>query len=387
MRGMFNGMQTVFIALNMHNMSHKLFFNCRQEKIVDIYFKSILFLDATCVTTCPEPDWGIVDTNVCCSSCTNSNEFGDVSDNRICKTCDISCLTCSGTATTCTSCTPPLYLTRSFCLCPNSNEYVDTSDNNLCKTCDSSCQTCFGTATTCTSCVSPRYLSTSNCIDACIDPQWGNNSTRTCDNTCTGINEFGDVSDNRICKTCDSNCKTCQTTATTCTSCDVPYYLSLSVCVTACPSPKWGNKNSRTCDNSCTNTNEFGDVTDNRICKICSTVCASCSGSADICTKCPSNQLLYDSRTSGGTNFDKCIDKIYLLNPNPQYGNMGFYQEDSRVDLNTGLAVALLCSSPCRTCIGKNLCMSCSAGLYLYDSSTSITCTKCEQVGFFIKGD
>ena len=362
---------------------------------------------SSCVTACPFPKWGNNNTSTCDDICANTNQFGDASDQRICKNCDLNCATCIETAIKCTSCASPLYLDSYTCvsacsapnwgvnntkkcesICQFENEFGDEYDNRICKRCDNNCRTCVNLSTYCLSCNPPNYLSGSSCVSTCPSPRWGNNISRTCDASCANSNEYGDAS-YRICKKCDLNCATCLGTSTVCTSCKFPLYLSSTICVSACPTPLWGNNSTRNCSPSCSNKNEYGDILDNRICKNCSTDCESCFGTADTCiifVKCPSNQLLFDSKTPGGEKYDRCIKKIFLLSAHPEYNNSGFYQQDSRMDPQSGLAVALLCSSPCVTCLGKHICLTCPNGLYLYDSSSSISCIKCDRPGFSIQG-
>ena len=148
----------------------------------------------TCVETCPSPFWGNNVTRTCDNVCPGTNQFGDPSDKRVCKTCDLNCKTCILTALTCSSCNSPLYL-----------------DSDARK-----------------------------CVLECPGNRWGNNDTRLCADSCSLSSEFGDPADNRICKKCGDNCLTCETTATNCKSCASPLYLEGSVCVEACSAPLFG---------------------------------------------------------------------------------------------------------------------------------------------------
>lgn len=66
---------------------------------------------------------------------------------------------------------------------------------------------------------------------SCPQGTFGNNSTQTCDNSCSSLNqEFLDKADN-ICKLCDSTCKTCATqSSNACTSCHPNANLTSGYC-------------------------------------------------------------------------------------------------------------------------------------------------------------
>ena len=361
---------------------------------------------SVCYQACPAPTWGDSNTGKCETTCTKMNEygipneFGDESDNRLCKPCDSSCLTCSETPTCCTSCAANLFLSGSVCVsscpppfwgqsgtcqlsCENSIEFVDQLNNRICKPCEACCKSCLLTTTACTSCEAPLFLSGSDCVDVCPSPLWGILATQTCSSSCPGSNEFGDELDKRICKQCDGCCETCSGTPTSCLSCSPPFYLSGSECLETCPSPLWGNNGTRRCASNCENTNEFGDAADRRICKTCSSTCVKCSGAADICTQCPINKFLYFKKMPAGDVFENCIETIYLNRPHPLYDNLYFYLTSSGIDVNSGLAVGSPCFSPCRTCSGFDTCLTCVSGFYLYQNKS---CVKCDQIGSQIKG-
>jgi hypothetical protein len=339
-----------------------------------------------CVIACPSPTFGNNNTRQCASSCSNTNEYGDLSDNRICKTCNSNCLTCITTSTQCLSCASPMFLSSSTCVtacpsptvgnngtrscaasCTNPNEYADISDNRICKTCDGTCATCSGTATSCLKCSSPRFLSDSSCVIACPDPTVGNNGTRACAASCTNSNEYPDLSNNRICKTCTAICATCSISAGNCLSCNTGKYLNSNTCLTACPIPLWGNNLTRTCDSTCAQSIQFGDASDNRICKTCDPTCLTCLGTASTCLTCASPRYLQGSTCvtacsspNWGNNDTRTCSSLCSFN---QYGDTS----DKRI--------CKTCDPNCLTCESSSkTCLSCAAPLYLSLSSCTAIC-------------
>jgi proprotein convertase subtilisin/kexin type 5 len=264
----------------------------------------------TCVLKCSSILVGNNNTRTCNEHCANTNEYGDPID-RICKLCSPNCLTCVDTSTTCQSCFQPKYLDSltSSCVlsCPSpkwgvnitrscedactlSSQYGDSTDNRICKACDPNCLTCVDTSITCTSCSSPNYLDSNQkiCVTACVSPYWGNNASRTCDSSCSLTSQYGDEGDKRICKNCDLTCKTCIGTSTHCTSCDSPRFLHgpSNTCLTQCPDPTWGDSSTKICVDGCPLSNQYGDRNNFRICTLCTPNCHTCDNSANECTSC-----------------------------------------------------------------------------------------------------
>jgi proprotein convertase subtilisin/kexin type 5 len=253
-----------------------------------------------CLLECPAPYVGNNGTLTCDNSCAQSNQYFDPADKRICKTCNNNCLTCVNTDIECVTCAAPLFRdpTSKTCViqcpiwkwgnngtrtcdnsCANPGEYGDVTDNRICKKCDPNCLTCVDTAVKCLSCSVPFYLEAERCVTTCSNLNWGNNSTRTCDAACSLTNQYGDPVD-RICKQCNTFCKTCSVTASNCLSCETPLFLNSNdqTCVETCPNGLWGNNNTRTCDASCSSTDQFGDEANKRICTVCDPNCKTCQG-------------------------------------------------------------------------------------------------------------
>ena len=165
-----------------------------------------------CLSCYPEDETSESDSSViegrpflqedtCVSQCA-ANRFYD---GERCLLCDSTCLSCAGTAKTCTSCgiAEFLYLHETKCLVECPTRYIEQQEKNLCIKCQGTCETCEGLATSCRSCnpfTDYKYLFRETCIDEC----------------------FPDISvlvDGQ-CEECDSKCKTCKGTTTTCTSCE-----------------------------------------------------------------------------------------------------------------------------------------------------------------------
>ena len=209
---------------------------------------------STSCVTCPASSYRIYNTGQCNSTGCIDGQYTPAGTFN-CLPCDLSCLTCSD-ATTCTSCGSAvsgsnLYLYSGACLMTCPDTFYPDSSSKTCLGCDASCHTCSGpSATECLSCNSGSLFSANNsCISSCGD---------------------GNYSSNSICTSCPIGCKTC-TSATVCTSCQnvngIPYYLSVSSCLLACPTQTYA-------------------VNSSNQCVACDGSCASCYGTATYCLSC-----------------------------------------------------------------------------------------------------
>ncbi|XP_028407122.1 antigen WC1.1-like [Dendronephthya gigantea] len=86
-----------------------------------------------------------------------------------CQACSSDCITCSGTASHCTSCNYTHVLHGSKCLeeCPD-GYYIDL-EMKTCKRCSDRCKTCFDGVSNdkCSSCNKPYFLRDTSCVDSC----------------------------------------------------------------------------------------------------------------------------------------------------------------------------------------------------------------------------
>ena len=262
------------------------------------------------------------DQGVCrASDCTAGQDNCQVCSGDNCTTCDTNytpdgsgecqlqcsvpqnCTTCSGTATTCTSCSGSYFLEGSTCItnCP-AGKYGKTS-TNTCESCNGDCKTCQEAgASDCTSCYPGKALHLNQCL-------------LTCPN---GFFEQGGV-----CTQCDSSCASCSGSATTCTSCSGVRFLEASSCLISCPNGKYGETSTNTCDscngdcktcqgpsssqctscftgkslhsNQCLSSCPSGFYDNIGICTSCDPSCITCSGSPEACMSCPQDKRLSSS--------------------------------------------------------------------------------------------
>lgn len=195
------------------------------------------------------------------STCYTSCPSGTYANAYTCLDCSLTCQTCIGTATNCTSCWanstyPYLYMSGSTgscrTLCPI-YFYPDTSSSPVtCVPCVGRCSTCLN-STQCLSCVSPYYFYNSSCVTSCPSGTMiANNISQTCD-------------------PCSTQCATCAGTVDTCLTCSGSAAMYNSTCVSVCPGTL---------------------VIFNGSCTVCSSVCATCYVNYDNCTSCNTGSSL-----------------------------------------------------------------------------------------------
>ena len=242
-----------------------------------------------------------------------------------CERCDSACSECINTPDNCLGCASvagnPQYLYSSVCYtsCPS-----HTYANNVgytCHDCDNGtafCETCSDSATNCTSCVSPYYLSapthgscvnscsgtyslavvsTRICVAACpsnmIAPGDGTcvlcangtyYSSGSCIGSCTG--QFYADETLRACLSCDSSCLTCDGSyPENCTSCDpvqANRYLLLKMCWAVCTKGFYANPSTNACE----------------VCPValkCTTCFYDAGTTAAVCSACEYNTFYNDT--------------------------------------------------------------------------------------------
>ncbi len=273
------------------------------------------------------------------TSCSDSYYYDSITGT--CKPCDSSCITCTSSATQCTTCNPLFhpYLdttkTPAQCVdsCPSST-YVDSE--NRCQACDSTCLTCSGPSNTqCTSCnpsSSHPLLQYGQCVSSCSTGYVLSNDKLTCLLPCT-----------------DSHCYQCQENALgTCITCENGYYLSNGKCkaIEACSSGQYWN----------TTTNA---------CAACNPSCKTCSGSASNCTSCYTDYtppLELDPSKLEYLYNGQCLQAC-PLGYTPDYSNDKKCEEYE-------------CNSPCETCSGESdKCYTCLDEYpYLYEDYCYANC-------------
>jgi len=110
--------------------------------------------------------------------CASPNMFMYPPNSGTCVSCDSTCATCSGPASTdCTSCSAGNYLSSGQCL-----------------PCTGNCETCSGTASTCTSCHTGWFLVGSSCYSTCDSPliSYTSNGVTYCKTPCPGQYAYWD---------------------------------------------------------------------------------------------------------------------------------------------------------------------------------------------------
>ena len=163
------------------------------------------------VKLCP-PGCSDCSTGVC-TACSSGYSFDSTS--AICYLCDAGCTYCSATdSASCTACSEGYFLSGISCL-----------------TCDINCITCSGSASSCQNCMPGQYFNGTGCADC------GRNCMNcTSSTTCTSCRKGFAVTGNGTCRGCSSSCSSCAATdITTCTSCARYLELVSGECV-SCPS-------------------------------------------------------------------------------------------------------------------------------------------------------
>ena len=362
----------------------------------------------------------------CLLNC-GTGKYGSSSDNK-CKDCTSPCKDCTtpDQPTVCTSCGINKFLKAGQCIdnCLT-NQYKDY-DDQTCKDCHSDCLTCFGPGnnkcSSCadpkfhdedsnqcvTNCLSPKYAyndgaGTRKCFKTCLGLYYGNNSTRTCDLTCSvGAGaQYKDDSDN-ICKLCFANCATCSgfdeknclscsgsrfltkenkceltceegyyaktldnkcypctspcktcespNQPTKCLSCITGKFLQNNLCVDSCDAGSFGDPQTNTCGSSCSLVNYYPE-TSSKLCKPCDSSCKSCSGSGSkACTACEAPKYLLQG---------ECVTSC----------EKGLFPDSvSRT--------CSLCHISCAQCSGplSTNCISCSNQSFLYNNECLSAC-------------
>lgn len=286
-----------------------------------------------------------------------------------CNSCDSTCYTCSGPASThCISCEPTKYLSSGKCLpCTNNCATCTAVDN---------CQSCVGNYV-----LNPESSSIAKCVDNCPSRKYKDTTTavntcKDCDVTCEtcsdqGANNCLSCTSSKYfsaatssCESCTSPCKTCISSSTKCSSCISPKILLGINCVDSCGSGTYV-RNDNTCQpchstckecdnariNGCNKCRDGEYLTAQKECSPCDFTCKTCVTNPDQCESCNSSKYLYENKCT-----DICPDGNYPQNSDNTCKN---------------------CNSNCKTCTGPNVndCKSCNDGSYI---SSLNTCEKCD---------
>jgi proprotein convertase subtilisin/kexin type 5 len=138
------------------------------------------------------------------TKCPCITKYQELPNDPICYTCDTTCETCHGPATTdCDTCFVPQFRTFNLALksCPCSTGYYD-SGADICSLCYNRCETCKTTATNCLSCIPAQFRTRSGSVCNCSS------------------HYFQQAAGDLACTACNSRCFECTSTSqTACLSC------------------------------------------------------------------------------------------------------------------------------------------------------------------------
>ncbi|CAD8093460.1 unnamed protein product [Paramecium primaurelia] len=340
---------------------------------IDGYYLSgtqCLICDSNCRTCWNRADY--------CMTCTQRQYL--TTENK-CAACTSPCSSCVNSATSCTSCLDLFYYEANSCkrcispcwTCDSANicklclsgKYYDQTQK-YCLDCDkTSCVTCTGTATTCLSCASGKYLENNTC-KTCDPKCIACTSLTTCQSCSVGYYYNGSE-----CLACTLPCIECNS-GSICTKCQNDLYkLSLSQCI-SCSLP------CRTCDQdvckSCVNKYYFdsAEIDTTKKCKLCISPCDQCTSSSS-CTTCISGFYL------DGTSCLKCTNNCNTCETATKCFTCvsnSFYLTTS----NTCLTCSNM-DAACLTCSALNRCLTCKDGFFIYNLTqngvTTSTCQAC----------
>jgi len=326
---------------------------------------------------------------------------GRFSDNNFpdkCSFCDFKCATCNNkiNCLTCANGYNALEDSPSVCLaistCPNG--YLPTPSNGICKKCDTSCINCTTSISSCSSC----------------NNLGGYYNTDANPNTCSNIIPNGYYLDSTLKKyiICDISCSTCITKASNCTQCKTaslyyPKVDAINTCILKTASPNGFYFNSGTnqhekCDvscsacstilNNCTLCNNLGgyyntDANPNKCSNIildgyyidsnlkkidiCDISCLTCSNLKNSCNLCNTDGNYYPK----ADDTKACIPK----NASPN----GYY-----FDITTNKHEK--CDVSCFTCVFTlKKCLICNnSGGYYHTDEKPNDCLNVLPEGYFI---
>lgn len=154
------------------------------------YPTSVIFLDnVECtgeesnIEMCQHRGWGVhncghsEDVGIRCSGpdvsrlCVDSCADGYFESNGECQLCNLTCKTCSGSATRCLTCDAPYFLQGDECLPRCDVGFFGNTESRECQRCSKECLNCeYGlTGDICTSCEEGKFLQGTSCVTECED--------------------------------------------------------------------------------------------------------------------------------------------------------------------------------------------------------------------------
>jgi hypothetical protein len=200
-------------------------------------------------------------------NCIDNCLSGYYINNTFCEECNSSCLTCdkgfSDNSPHCTSCSENKLLKEDSEECVNEclNGYY-YEDNKYCKKCHSSCLTCSqgysNDSSHCTSCINNKYFQRDkgNCIDNCLSGYYVNNTfCEKCDPSCLTCDKgFSDNSSH--CTSCPENLLFYNDTKECKNNCSISYYKLDNKCLKCDSNCKSCSKGKENDNNNCLSCDE-----------------------------------------------------------------------------------------------------------------------------------
>lgn len=240
----------------------------------------------------------IYSSSTCSQTCPNG-QYSNATSYK-CLLCDVNCLTCTGTSTSCVTCGfssigADLFLYGTSCLLTCPVGFFANKATSTCDACDPGCSVCTGaTLNDCSKCRTVNNSGT-------LTPYYKEVTNTICGTTCpTG--QFISSSINNTCAVCDPGCIACSISSANCTinACSTGFfYFALnSSCISTCPNNYYANSTTG-------------------ICTQCTAGCQLCSGGGlTACTQC---QI-----TAANVSYYKIIDinTCTTVCPPGQYPNV-----------------------------------------------------------------
>ena len=176
--------------------------------------------EATECTSCPPEASTLFEPvpDTLTGSCVTECSPGRYDDGQgACGICSDSCLTCSGSSTSCDSCPNGMFLYRDECRSSCPSTYYEDSEKGSCEACGSNCNACDN-QDNCLSCQPSFSLYNGICMSECPAGYFSGRPPNV---------HVGPT----ICRQCDSSCADCDSQGpTSCTACPDGTYLDEGTC-------------------------------------------------------------------------------------------------------------------------------------------------------------
>jgi hypothetical protein len=313
-----------------------------------------------------------------CTSCLTGYTFD--STTATCFTCALNCIACSASnPNSCTACITGSYLSGTSCL-----------------PCNRTCIACSGTANSCTTCPPGQFFDSGQ--GQCTFCQ-KNCQTCTSDTVCTLCNRgfalATATNSSIICRGCSLKCSSCNAAnITECTSCAAGLQLVSGSCV-QCP-----DKCTSCSDGKCAICISGFTPNSNGVCvKTCQLPCATCvDNQPSVCLSCYSGSSLSGntcqinlncSATSTCTDCGQGLGYILVaaqcLACTPIANCLQCSANNADVcaicaqGYYVGTTGCSTCPTECITCVSSTACTACALGYTLPESQTQGQCLACES--------